>query len=290
MFKRFIVFSLALSFAVCAFGCKSKTPDVDTITGKNSPTPAASANSGNTQNNNNNDNEELQVTTFPPIEMTDGWPSKGIFANLPAYKHSGNVGEPSMPDTYNITGTVKSDFNAYCKDLEAAGYVKAQDSSEGNITRYIYENEAKNTLVTIAYWPDYQEIEILAETLDGSIDYSNKPTINIDWSTAEYLSIVPEYKEGGRIIDSHSYREPDSPEDFIKIVDADISDYNAYKAALLTAGFTQGNVANEGWHTESYYYANPEMPDFTVELYYELNGLTTDNIIIGITVIPKSIV
>ncbi len=283
MFKRITALLLVLCFMLCAFACKDKTTDTDGVVGGNvSETPVASADG--------DIGGENAEQTFPPVALKDGWPSEGILSKLPAYKHGGSFDQPVMPDTHIISNSSKADFDAYCKDLENADFIKATDESSGDVTRYIYNNSELNLTVTLAYWAEFKEIEILAENLDGSIDYSVKETLDIVWSDYEYLNLLPEYTMGGRIIDISISREEESREDFIKIVDASITDYNTYKAALLTAGFIQGDAAHEGWHDESYYYSHPEIPAFTVELYYEKNGTSNDNIIIGISALGKAIV
>lgn len=280
MFKRITALTLVLGFMLLAFACKDKNQDG--ITGTQ-PSSNPASTSGIVENGENTEK------TFPPVELKDGWPVEGILSKLPAYKHGGDFDQPIMPDTHIISNSSKADFDAYCKDLENAGFEKSEDTSANEIARYVYKNTSLNLLVTVAYWTDYKEIEILAENLDGSIDYSVKETLNVVWSDYDYLKLIPQYTMGGRIIELSTSREENSQEDFIKIVDASLKDYDSYKSALLDAGFVQGSAAHEGWHDEAFYYSHPDIPSFTVELYYEKNGLTTDNIVIGISALGKAI-
>lgn len=278
MIKRTLAILLVLILSLSLFACKkNQYTDSD---GDYQNNPPVSGEAGSNGNN-------IESTTFPPVAMKDGWPIEGILSKLPAYKYAGSFDQPLMPDTYLIDDASPAGFDSYCNDLVNAGFTKKEDSSANSVTRYVFEKADLNLLVTVAYWKDYKQIEILAENLDGSIDYSNKKTLNVDFSSFEYLALLPQYTQGGRIIEASKESEK---RDFVKIVDAALSDFNAYKESLLQAGFVKGSIAHEGWHNESFYYSHPDHASFTVELYYDINGQSTNNIVIGIVALGEAIV
>lgn len=291
MMKKFFAMALTVILAFCLAAC-NRTPAngdaVDLIIGSTATSDPSSTAPGGTSVTpapTRTPRPTQGSHTLPEVTMKDGWPAEGWFAKIPPYRHGGTIGQP-WADTYNISGASLSDWQAYCADLEAAGYKKTGDLSQGLIKIYQYANEEKNLGVNVGFWPEYPEIELYVYTLDGSVDYSDKPTIKVNWKSLDYLKLVPEYKEGGRIIKTHSWRPPDMVQDGVEIAQANISSYNAYKAKLEAAGFAAGEKSD--WHTESYFYTNPSMPAIRVELYYDLNGKTTDNIVIGIVVFPNT--